>query len=186
MEDQRIIELYWQRDQTAISRTDDKYGGYCRTIAYRLLRDEQDSEECVNDTWLRAWNAMPTHWPDHLGAFLGRITRHLACSRWRERQAAKRGGGELPVLLEELTACVPSVPSAAQEVEDRELERLINAFLRALPERECNVFLRRYWYGESLAEIADRYAMKLNTVKSCLYRTREKLRDHLEKEGIRL
>ena len=186
MEDSRIIDLYWQRDPAAITETGAKYGGYCRSIARNLLADLRDAEECVNDTWLRAWNAMPTDRPDHLGAFLGTITRRLACSRWRAAQAAKRGGGELPLLLEELEGCVPAVPSAAQAAEDRELAESVNRFLRSLPEWECSVFLRRYWYGEPLQVIAERYAMKLNTVKSSLYRTREKLRDHLEQEGIQV
>ena len=94
MEESRIIDLYWQRDPAAITETGAKYGGYCRSIARNLLADLRDAEECVNDTWLRAWNAMPTDRPDHLGAFLGTITRRLACSRWRAAQAAKRGGGE--------------------------------------------------------------------------------------------
>lgn len=184
MNDDRIIDLYWARDDAAITESAQKYGRYCHAIADSILHDRQDSEECVNDTWLGAWNAMPPHRPHSLRAFLGKITRRLACGRLRTAHAKKRGAGELPLALEELTGCVPSVPSAAQAVEDAELEGLINAFLRALPERDCSLFLRRYWYLESIADISVRFRLPQNTVKSSLYRTRQKLKTYLEKEGI--
>ena len=184
MEDCRIVELYWQRDHSAITETSAKYGAYCTAIARNILPDDRDAEECVNDTWLGAWNSMPTQHPTLLGAFLGRITRNLAFSAYRASHAEKRGGGTLPLILEELTGCIPTVPSAAQAVEDAELEEAVNQFLRGLPERECNFFLRRYWYAEPLAEIALRYGEKLNTVKTSLFRTRQKLKVYLEKEGM--
>lgn len=186
MEDSRIVDLYWKRDADAIAETSAKYGAYCYAIALRLLSDARDAEECVSDTWMGAWNAMPVHRPQYLAAFLGKITRRLACNRFQAQRAAKRGGGELPLALEELTACVPASPSAAQAVEDAELERLLNRFLHTLPERDCNIFLRRYWYAEPLQQIADRYRLRPGTVKSSLYRSREKLRRYLEKEGIGL
>lgn len=186
MEDTRIVELFWQRDDDAIQQTSAKYGNYCYAIASRILADHQDAEECVNDTWLCAWNAMPEHRPDRLAAFLGKLTRRLACNRLRDRRAEKRGGGELPDVLDELTGCVPTVPSAAQVVEDRELERLLNEFLHTLPQGECDLFLRRYWFAEPLAVIAARYGKKLNTVKTSLFRTRGKLKLYLEQEGITL
>lgn len=186
MEDSRIVELYWRRSGDAIAETDRKYGRYCYAIAYNLLSSSRDAEECVNDTWLGAWNAMPDNRPQYLAPFLGKIARRLALNRFRLDRAEKRGGGELPLVLEELEECVPAVPSAAQAVEDGALEEEINRFLRALSTRDCDVFLRRYWYGESLAEIAKRYGLKLNTVKTSLYRTREKLRRHLEEEGYAL
>lgn len=186
MEDKDIITLYWERSEEAIRATAAKYGGYCAAIIRRVLGDGRDSEECLNDTWLGAWNAIPDNRPQYLAPFLGKIARRLAFNRFRADRAEKRGGGELPLVLEELGGCVPAVPSAAQAVEDGELEAEINRFLHALPPRDCDVFLRRYWYGESLAEITGRYGLKLNTVKTSLYRTREKLRRHLEQEGYAL
>ena len=186
MDDSRIVELYWRRSGDAITETSRKYGRYCYAIAYNLLSSPRDAEECVNDTWLGAWNSMPDNRPRYLAPFLGRIARSLAFNRFRADRAEKRGGGELPLVLEELGECVPAAPSAAQAAEDGELEAEIGRFLRALPARDCDVFLRRYWYGESLAEIAGRYGLKLNTVKTSLYRTRERLRRHLEQEGYAL
>ena len=184
MEDCHIVELYWQRNDDAITQTHAKYGGYCYTIAYHLLANAQDAEECVNDTWLRAWNAMPTSRPARLAPFVGKITRSLALDRWRAARAQKRGGGELPLMLEELEECVPAFPSAAQAVEDAELEQSVNRFLHSLPARDCGLFLRRYWYGETLESISKHSGLKLNTVKTSLYRSREKLRKALEKEGV--
>ena len=184
MNDAGIVELYWLRSAQAITETQRKYGSYCYTIALGLLKSPQDAEECVNDTWLGAWNAMPEHRPDHLAPFLGKIVRSLAFDRFRASRAQKRGGGELPLVLEELGDCVPAVPSAAQAAEDAELERSVNAFLHTLPPRDCDIFLRRYWYAEPLADIAQRYGLKLNTVKTSLFRSRGKLKDFLNKEGI--
>lgn len=186
MEDAQIVELYWQRDPEAIRETDCKYGCYCRTVAWNILTDIQDVEECVNDTWMGAWNAMPVQRPVYLAAFLGRITRNLAFNRFKSSRAEKRGGGELPLALEELEGCVPTSPSAAQEVEDAELERMVNCFLHTLSSRDCDVFLRRYWFVESMAEIAARYGMKENSVKTSLFRSRKKLKAYLEREGVLL
>lgn len=184
MNDQQIVDLYWRRDETAITATQAKYGPYCRRIAANILPDIQDAEECVNDTWLGAWNAMPPHRPLHLPAFLGRITRNLAVDTLRSHTAKKRSGGAYQVALEELADCVPALPGAEQAAEDRELEEIVGRFLRTLSERDCNVFLRRYWYVDSLEEIARRYGLREGTVKTCLFRTRYKLRAYLEKEGI--
>lgn len=184
MEDSKIIELYWQRSSDAITASAGQYGSYCRSIAQNLLSDPRDAEECVNDTWLGAWNAIPPHRPRSLRAFFGKLTRSAACSRWRANAAQKRGSGELPLVLEELQECIPAAPSAETLAEDRELSRSINRFLHALPERDCSIFLRRYWYGESVGAIARRYTLKENTVKSSLYRSRAKLKQHLEQEGI--
>ena len=127
---------------------------------------------------------MPIHRPSCLSAFLGKLTRRAACNRLETLRAEKRGGGELPLVLEELADCVPAAADPAQDVEDAELAREVNRFLRRLPERACNVFLRRYWYAEPLADIAARYGMSEGAVKASLFRTRQKLRDHLEKEGL--
>ena len=183
MEDHAIIDLYWSRNPEAIQRTGEKYGGYCRTIAWNILPDRRDAEECVNDTWLGAWNAMPEARPVLLAPFLGKITRNLAFDRWRASHTEKRGGGELPLVLDELAECV-SPGDTLQAVEAAELEEAVNRFLRALPERERNVFLRRYWFTEPAADIARRYGMKEATVRTSLFRSRAKLRNFLEKEDL--
>ena len=183
MEDRAIIDLYWSRDPEAIRRTGEKYGNYCRAVARRILPDRRDAEECVNDTWLGAWNAMPEDRPNFLAQYLGKITRNLAFSLWRASRAEKRGGGELPLVLDELEECV-SPADTLQAIEAAELESAVNSFLRTLPERECGVFLRRYWFTEPMADIAGRYGMREATVRTSLFRSREKMRRYLEKEGL--
>ncbi len=184
MRDTEILDLYWAREERAISETQLSYGNYCYSIAWHILYDREDSDECVNDTWLRAWNAIPPKRPNRLAMFLGTITRNLSLDRWKEKHTMKRGNGEMMLALDELAECVPDRRSTEEEVEAAELERMLNDFLRTLPERECNVFLRRYWYVEEYGEIAKRYGMKLNTVKTSLFRTRAKLREYLEREGV--
>jgi len=183
MEDQAIVGLYWSRDPEAISQTSEKYGNYCRTIARNILPDRRDVEECVNDTWLNAWNAMPEDRPSLLAQYLGKITRNLAMNRWRAGRAKKRGGGEMPLVLDELAECVSS-SNALQTLEAKELEEMINHFLHGLPERECDLFLRRYWFAEPSADIAKRCGMRENTVRTILFRSRKKLQRYLEKEGL--
>lgn len=184
VKDAEILDLYWARDERALAETQRSYGGYCYSIALRILNDREDSDECVNDTWLRAWNVIPPKRPDKLNLFLGTITRNMAVDRLRGRNTVKRGGGEVMLALDELEECIPDAHSTEAAVEAAELQKLLNAFLHTLPERECNVFLRRYWYVEAYEEIAGRYDMKLNTVKTSLFRTRSKLKAYLEKEGI--
>lgn len=186
MRDEGILDLYWAREERAITETQKAYGNYCYSIAWHILFNREDSDECVNDTWLRAWNAIPPKRPGRLGVFLGTVTRNLALDRWKERHAMKRGKGEMLLALDELAECVPDMRDTEDMVEAAELERLLNEFLRTLPERECNVFLRRYWYVEEYGDIAKRYGMKLNTVKTSLFRTRAKLRAYLEREGVTL
>ena len=180
MEDSQIIDLYWARLEQAIQETDTKYGGYCRAIAHNILKSMEDSEECVSDTWLRAWNAMPPQRPSVLSAFLGRITRNLSLDRCK----AARGGSSFPAALDELSECVPAGGSVEQTMDERELGQAIDRFLRTIPEKQCSLFLRRYWYAESISQIAERYSLKENTVKSILFRTREQLRKFLQKEGV--
>ena len=168
MDDQQIVALYWQRSDEAIVQSDAKYGPYCHTVASRILENDQDAEECVNDTWLRAWN----------------ITRNLSFDRVRSRTAQKRGGGELPLVLEELSQCIVRESPLEDAVLAQELDRSVRAFLRTLPDRECDVFLRRYFFTEPLADIAAGYGLSRNHVSVLLRRTRTKLRDHLQKEGF--
>lgn len=184
MRDTEILDLYWAREERAISETQSVYGKYCYSIAWNILYSKEDSDECVNDTWLRAWNAIPPKRPNRLALFLGTITRNLSLDRWKEKHAMKRGNGDMMLALDELAECVPDRHNTEDVVEAAELERLINDFLHTLPERECSVFLRRYWYVEEYSDIARRYDMKLNTVKTSLFRTRAKLRDYLEREGV--
>ena len=184
MKDAQILELYWDREEQAIYETQKAYGSYCYSIAWNILYSREDSDECVNDTWLRAWNAIPPKRPNRLSLFLGTITRNLSLDRWKEKHAMKRGNGEMELALDELAECVPDAHDTQAAVEAAELEEMLNAFLRTLPERECNIFLRRYWYVEEYSDIARRYDMKLNTVKTSLFRTRAKLRDYLERKGV--
>jgi len=184
LKDTEILALYWAREEKAIAETQKAYGGYCYSIAWHILHDKEDSDECVNDTWLRAWNSIPPRRPGRLDLFLGTITRNLSLDRWKGKHTMKRGNGEMTLALDELAECVPDMCSTEETVENAELERLLNRFLHDLPEKECNVFLRRYWYVEEYSEIAKRYGMKLNTVKTSLFRTRAKLRKYLEREGV--
>lgn len=182
MEDQKIIDLYWQRSEQAIQETDSKYGGYCYSIAYNILTNREDSEESVSDTYLAAWRAMPPKRPGILSAFLGKITRHLSIDRWRRRTAEKRGG-EIVLALEELEDCISDGLSAEDAVQKKELTVFINRFLDALPETERNVFLCRYWYVDGVQDIADTLGFSVSKVNSMLHRTRQKLRRALEREG---
>ena len=183
MEDQKIIDLYWQRSEQAIAETDAKYGGYCFSIAYNILTNREDSEESVSDTYLAAWRSMPPKKPGILSAFLGKITRHLSIDRWRRRTADKRGGGQVPLALEELENCVSGTESMEQALQRKELTVLVNRFLDSLPETERNVFLSRYWYVDPIQDIADTFGFTAAKVNSMLHRTREKLRKQLQKEG---
>ena len=184
MEDQAIVALFFAREERAITETDRKYGGYCRAVAYNILKNKDDTDECVNDTYMQAWNTIPPQRPEVLSVFLGTITRNLSLNRYRAARTQKRGGGQLPVALEELEFCMPDGQSVEGVLEAAEVGRLIDCFLRQLPERERCVFLRRYWYVDSLQEIARRCRISEGTVKSMLFRTRKKLRAYLEKVGI--
>ena len=184
MKDTEILELYWERNERAITETQHSYGRYCHSIAYHILHDREDSDECVNDTWLRAWYAIPPKKPERFALFLGTITRNLSFDKWKRKNARKRGNGEMDMVLDELIECIPAEHSTEDAVEEAELERMIDTFLHTLPEKDCNVFLRRYWYAEEYGEIARRYGMNLNTVKTSLFRTRSKLKLYLEREGI--
>ena len=183
MEDHEIIRLYWDRDETAIRATDEKYGAYCTAIARNILASREDAEECVSDTWLRAWNAMPPHRPSILATFLGKLTRRLSIDRWRARSAAKRGGGEVILALEELENCVADTKDMASDYDRKELAGAYNAFLGTLPETERRVFLCRYWYLEPIDSIAAKFGFSRSKVTSMLHRTRGKLRTQLVKEG---
>ena len=184
MDDQHIVELYWARDEEAIRHTADRYGQYCYAIAYRILSVREDSEECVNDTYLDAWNSMPPHRPNLLSAFLGKITRRIAIDRWRENHAQKRGGGEIVLALDELSECVASQSDVVREVETLEIAAAVQKFLDALPDTERRVFVRRYWHMEPIADLAARFGYGQSRIKSMLHRTRKKLQEYLREEGL--
>lgn len=185
MEDSQIIELYWQRNPDAISETARKYGAFCFTIANNILHSTEDSEECVNDTWLRAWNAIPPQRPKVLRQFLAKITRNLSFDRFHAQKAEKRGGGEITLVLDELAECLNGGVDTEAAYEAEELRKSIQGFVRALPERDGNVLVRRYFFVESVADIAKRYSLTESNVMAILSRTRKKLKAHLLKEGYR-
>ena len=185
MDDAAIVTLYWQRDERAIRETEQKYGPYCRSIARSLLSDEQDAEEILSDTWLRAWNSIPPQRPEKLSAYLGKLTRNLSLSRLRGLLAQKRGGGELPLALEELAECLPGPADPQQELEARDLGRLLNRFVGTLPRTERDVFVVRYYFLTPLETLSRKSGFSESKLKSMLFRTRKKLNRFLQEEGYR-
>ena len=186
MSDTEILDLYWDRSESAISETARQYGSYCASIAMNILRSREDSEECVNDTYLKAWNSIPPQRPSILKSFLGRITRNLSFDKYKARRAQKRIGDETALLLSELDECVPTVHTVEDYVETKFLEESIDSFLSVISQEDRILFVRRYWYADSIAEIARRFSMGESKVKTNLFRTRNKLKHYLEKEGISL
>lgn len=184
MDDEKIIALYWQRDETAIQETVSQYGGYCFAIAYGILNNHEDAQECVNDTYLSAWNSIPPHRPQVLSAFLGRITRNISLKRLRLLHAEKRGGGQVPLVLDELSDCISDGCDLEKEWQEKQLSELIDSFLRTLAETERRIFICRYWYMDSVASIAAQYQFSESKVKMMLLRTRKKLKLRLQKEGV--
>lgn len=184
MEDGKIIDLYWARSQQAIEASEEKYGPYCHTIARRILDREEDAEECVNDTWLHAWNAMPPQRPNVLSAFFGKLTRNLSLDRWRRLRAAKRGGSQVEVALHELEDCLPDHRRPDEELEAGETAEFISAFLCRQSELDRVLFVRRYFHLEPLDSLGRRFGLTTGQVKSRLHRTRQKLRAELEREGV--
>ena len=184
MNDQDIVALYWQRSERAIDETAQKYGSYCRCIAYNILENGEDADECLNDTWLAAWNAMPDKRPSRLAPFLAKITRNFALTKIVRRSAKKRGGSETMLALEELDACIASGYDLQQELENRELGRAIERFVERLPEDEQLVFVSRYFYLASEREIAQKLGRSRSGVSAILKRTREKLKQYLIKEDL--
>ena len=182
MEDCKIIKLYLERDENAIAETDKKYRKYCRSIAYNILHDSEDSEEAVNDTYLGAWNSIPPNVPDILQTFLGRITRNISLKKIRARNAQKRGNGDFFIILDEIAELIPSGQNTENDVEAKELAQFINTFLRSLPETERKVFVCRYWYFDAIADISKQFGFSQSKVKSMLFRTRKKLLNKLETE----
>lgn len=185
MEDAAIVKLYWDRDQQAIAASDEKYGPLCRTLSFRIVNSREDAEECVNDTWHRAWDTMPPQRPDSLRAYLCRIVRNLSISRYRARRSQKRGEG-MEVLLSELEDCVPAVPSTEEAWENREIAAVIDRWLDGLEREDRVIFLRRYWYGQRVDELAALWSCTPNRMAQRLFRLRGGLRRALEEEGVSL
>ena len=184
MEDREIVTLFWQRDERALQAAAGKYGGLCRSIARNILVDAQDAEECLNDTWLNAWNSIPPHRPETLAGYLAKLTRYAALKRWRDERAQKRGGGEPALVYEELADCIPARRGPDEALAEKELAELIRRFLAQLPATQRRVFLCRYWYFDSIAAIAAQFGFSESKVKSMLHRSRKRLRDLLNKEGF--
>ena len=181
MQDERIVEMYWERNEDAIKETDLKYGRYCYSIAYNVLHSPEDSDECVNDTWRDAWNAMPPEKPARLKSFLGRITRNIAIDRYRHDSAEKRGA-EVESIIDEYWECVPSKEMSIED--EYVLRSAINSFLESLDQRTRVIFMRRYWYCMSVKDIAKGMGLSESSVSVTLHRTRRKFKEHLTKEGI--
>jgi len=183
MTDEAIIDMYFDRNEEAIRASNVKYGKYCTAVADNILNSIEDAEECVNDTWMRAWNAIPPERPSVLKLFFARITRNLAINRYRASNAKKRGCGEIAAVLDELDGCISAKDTEAM-FDAVELSRAINTFLEGLEVRERVVFLRRYFFAEDTETVAMRYGMKKSNVRTILSRTRKKLKAHLTKEGF--
>jgi RNA polymerase sigma-70 factor (ECF subfamily) len=183
LEDRQIIDLYWQRDETAIAETDTKYGGFCRRISTNILHNPWDSEECVSDAYSRCWDTMPPQRPGSLRAYLGTILRNLSISRYRAERAQKRFSGA-ETLLSELGDCVPAPENVQRTVEAGELAELIDRWLRGLEREERALFIRRYWNGDSVKLLAGELGLRPNALTKRLLRLREGLRRELEREGI--
>lgn len=186
MEDEKIVQLYWGRDERAIPATAAKYGGYCTSIAQNILGSAEDAEECVNDTYMSAWNSIPPHRPGNLCTFLGKLTRNLSLNRYRYNTAHKRGGGEAPAVLDEAAQLVSDTDIVENELSRRELVSAIDTFLGGLSPGKRGVFVCRYWYFDSVSDIASRFGMTENHVSVTLSRLRVRLRKYLNERGFEL
>jgi RNA polymerase sigma factor (sigma-70 family) len=183
MDDETIINLYWERSETAITETAMKYGRYCRAIAFNILSNNADAEECENDTYMAAWNTIPPTRPNKLLVFLGRLTRNIALDRYDYNKAKKRNG-EFDAILSELEDFISDQYDVEAKYEAIELSKCISEFLRSIDAENRVIFLRRYWFSDSINDISKQFAMSESKVKSILFRIRKKLKKYLEKEGV--
>lgn len=184
MEDCKIVELFWQRNPEAMEATEQKYGRICRRIATDILRSHEDGEECVDDAYLALWESIPPQKPDCFSAYLFRVVRNMSLNRLRENHSQKRGGGELPLVLEELEGCLAAAGSPEQDYEAKELAGEINRFLHSLSPEERKMFCCRYWLALPAGEIAKRLGCREGRVRTALHRCRKKLQRHLQEEGL--
>lgn len=185
MDDQIIIQHYWDRNEIALTETSEKYGSYCSSIAENIVNNAEDAQECVNDTYLKVWNEIPPKWPKVFQAFLGKIVRNLAYDCYRRKNAEKCGGGQICAVFDELAECLPD-KSAEIECERKELSLALNSFLLELPERNRKIMVMRYWYADSIKTIALTMNMTENSVAAVLNRLRQKLQKYLNERGFRL
>lgn len=184
MNDPAIVDRFWERDPTAITLSSEKYSRYVYAIAFAILHSEEDAKESENDTYLAAWNSIPPQRPSDLRSYLGKLARRLSLDKWRERTAAKRGGGQTSLCFDELSECLPDRHGLDDDIDSAIITSTLNSFLRCLPTEERNVFLRRYWYFDDIEGIAKRFGYSSTKIKSMLFRTRKKLRARLEQEDI--
>jgi RNA polymerase sigma-70 factor (ECF subfamily) len=184
IKDTAILELYETRCESAISETQKQYGAYCMSIAMNILQNREDAEECVNDTFLKAWNAIPPERPNVFAAFIGRITRNLSLDRYKSNKTAKRGGGETALLLSEMKTCIPDARNVEREVESKDLTRIIEDYLDTIREEDSAFFVRRYWHGEAVAQIAAKLGVSVSRINTSLHRTRKKLKTYLSERGV--
>jgi RNA polymerase sigma-70 factor (ECF subfamily) len=183
LHDKEIIDLYFDRDQSAVTESERKYGALCLSVSMRILNNKQDAEECVADTWLAAWNCIPPQRPAKLGAFFSRIVRNISVDRLRSQTTAKRGGGETALLLSELDECLTG-QSAEDSYMEKETVATINAFLKKLPKKERDFFVLRYYHAYSVKEISEMTGFAENNVRAALSSARKKLKDFLVKRGL--
>lgn len=183
MEDSEIVKLFKERSEAAIAKAMEKYKSYCMKIAVNILSSREDAEECVNDAFYKAWGMIPPHEPEMLSSFLGKITRNLAINRFRQRNTEKRGGGDTPLAFEEMSELISDSSGIENEAEQRELLSEVDRFLKKLPERNRNIFICRYWYCDSISDLAHEFELSESNVSAILSRTRKKLKDHLKKRG---
>lgn len=186
MEDNDIIQLFFDRDEQAIAETSAKYGNYCSTIARNILKNMEDAEECVNDTYYKVWNVIPPTRPTIFKAFIGRITRNISFNLYKKTNADKRGNGQIVLILDELAECVSDGSDPYQKIEKDELLKVINLFLEKLPQDKRVMFVRRYWYSDSITEIAKRCGVSENSVSVSLNRLRKRLKNYLNERGFEL
>lgn len=186
MEDNKIIELYWKRIETAIAETSAKYGHFLHTISLNIVKSHEDAEECVNDTYLRTWNSIPPTRPALLKSYLGAIVRNLSLDCYKRRFAGKRAPGEFSLLLSELEDCIPAASTPEKELEDKEIAIQLSSFIRNLPPDKRLLFLRRYYYCDDIKILSKKFGYSESKTKSTLFAIRKKLKLHLEKEGIYL
>lgn len=184
MKDEDIIELYQKRSEQAIVETERKYGAYCGTIAGRILQDGEDCKECLNDTWLKTWETIPPVIPKIFSAYIGKITRNLALNMYKKRYAGKRISERMMVSMEELQDCVSDKESVESKIEEKIIIEKLNEYLGQVAEMERKIFVRRYFYLDTMREIADLYDMKESYVKTLLFRTRKRMKEYFQKEGI--
>lgn len=186
MDDNKIVDLFWARSENAVAEAEKKYARYCHSISFAILRSDEDAEECVNDTFERAWRAIPPARPQNLSAFLGKITRNLSLDRYEKYNAEKRGAGQIPLVLDELAECLPDTDSGENFADELAFKDLLNNFLRSLPAEKRKIFVRRYWYLSSIKEIAADFNLGESKVKMTLLRTRSELKEFLKKEGFEI